>query len=155
MVSKAWILGGFLMLHPVGPPVHQPPSEILGIRLGMSEEDAHRRLVRVGKPSTAEVESDLDQVWTLRDRRYGSLLLHLDRDGRVEWLTAYARPGARSLRYCDVADTSLAHHAGFHIYTWTVPPQGSRPGYVLTARGNDPAFLSTLSLSPLPPPPTK
>lgn len=153
MTLRPWILCCLLLLPSASVIAKEPQADILGVRLGMTEEDAHRRLLKVGSPDTSQAESDEAPLWKLRDRRFASLLVHFGRDGRVEWVTAYAREGGRRLRYGDVADTSLARHTGFHIYTWTVAGKGSRPGYVLTARGKTPEYLSSLSLSPLPPAP--
>src|SRR5438093_12097530 len=107
MTSRAWIFCGLLLLVPAAAPAKQPPMEILGVRLGMGEDDVHRRLLKVGSPDSSQTEeSEMDQLWKLRDRRWASLLVHFDPAGRVEWVTAYDREGGRYLRYSASMDTS-------------------------------------------------
>jgi len=129
-----------------------PPGNLLGITLGMDESEARRKLLRIGTPATS-IES-LKQSWALKDRRYGYLAVRYDREWHVTWVTLFARPKGPRVRYRDIGDVKRARHVGRHIYTWSVTPVGSRPGYTVTARGTHPDHLSSLSLSafrPLPP----
>ena len=53
-----------------------PPPELLGLRLGMSDLDAQRRLVRVGQLSETQPESTgRKQIWKLRHRKYQTVNL--------------------------------------------------------------------------------
>jgi hypothetical protein len=126
-----------------------PPSEILGIHPGMPEEEAHRRLVRIGELQEGKVSNKkgrFEQNWKLRDARFANLLVRFDSKHRVKWLTGYVREGVH-VRYDSIADTTLAARTGRYIYRWTVEAREGRPGGTLLARGSSPAFLSSLSLS--------
>lgn len=67
-----------------------PAPQILGIRLGMSYNQAHTRLNEIGKFKS---EDEGQQVWTLaHDKHYQYLIIGFDRDRNVRYVTVLARP---------------------------------------------------------------
>jgi hypothetical protein len=129
----------------------EPPKEILGIRVGMSQSDAHGRLRKAGR--LEKEERKRQEVWALsRDRRFGHIIIGFDADNKVRYVTALARPDGRRVRYSDLADVGRARQLNgvksYH-YEWEVAGHDKRPAYVVMARGTDPQFLSSLSLKKL------
>lgn len=123
-----------------------PRSELLGLRLGMSDLEVRRRLERIGR--LTEMQPDAGgrkQIWALRDRRFQVLNLRLDASHNLQWCTAY--PHARRVRYADIGDTTGARRAGNVIWIWAVPASAARSAYQVTARGTDPKFCSSVALS--------
>ncbi|MDQ3804485.1 MAG: hypothetical protein M3416_11715 [Acidobacteriota bacterium] len=124
-----------------------PARDILGVRPGMSADEARRRLDKAGKRQTAERMKH--EVWEVRDPRIAHVGVRFDAQTRVvRWVTAIARADARRrLRYADVGDTGrVTDHktdGTNHTYIWKVPARRGRPGYVVEALGNDPVFLTS------------
>jgi hypothetical protein len=148
--SLAAAIAALLLLPAAAAAGKRPPEHLLGIRLGMPDHQVRERLARMGTMQATRPGTDVEQLWTLRDRRFASLLLRFDRDYRVKWMTAYARADGKRLGYHQVADTSLARRSGRYIYIWQVAPSRHRSGYLVVARGTAPERLSSLSLSGLP-----
>ena len=124
-----------------------PPREVLGVRLGMPEAEARRRLDRAGRRQ--EAERMKHEVWEVRDARVSHVGVRF-RDGRVRWVVASARADARRrLRYADIGDPSRAEHktdGTNHTYVWSVAGRAGRPGYVVVAGGKDPEYLTSYRL---------
>ena len=124
-----------------------PPRDVLGVRLGMPETEARRRLDRAGRRQ--EAERMKHEVWEVRDARLSHVGVRF-RDGRVRWVVASARAGARRrLRYADLGDPARAEHktdGTNHTYVWAVPARAGRPGYVVVAGGRDPVYLTSYRL---------
>ena len=128
--------------------------EVLGIRVGMREADAHRVLAPLG--TRREIESEEAErgaadamereLWTLRGGDLAYLALGVGEGGRVLALQAYARPGARALRYRDVGDPGQAKRLGYYIYDWVIAAEGDAPGLRIEARGTDPEYLGSVSI---------
>jgi hypothetical protein len=126
-----------------------PPRDVLGVRPGMSEDEARRRLNKIGRRQ--EGERMKHEVWEVSDRRISHVGVRFDAKNHVvRWVTAIARADARPrLRYDDVADLGSAQHKtdGInHTYIWTVPAQGKRARYVVEALGSDPQYLTSYRL---------
>jgi len=132
----------------------QPVSEVLGIRLGMSEALAQRRLALLGtrreieneEAEAAGGESMEREMWTLRGSDLGIVTLGVA-EGRVISIQAFARPGRRSIRYRDIGSLDQAQKLGFFIYLWTVPGSNDTPGLRVEARGVDPEYLGSYSIT--------
>jgi hypothetical protein len=124
----------------------RPVDDLLGIRVGMDDREARRRLLTIGTPVT-KLESP-KQTWNLRDRRYGSLTIRYDSEWRVLWMTVFARPDGRRVAYRDIGDLEQAHRGGSYVYTWTLPLKKEGKPAAITARGPDPKYLSSVSIHP-------
>src|SRR5689334_20094397 len=74
-----------------------PAPKILGIRLGMDYAKAHTLLTKLGHFKS---EDERQEVWALRrDKRYEYLIVGFDRDHRVRYVTALARPLGEPVDY--------------------------------------------------------
>lgn len=130
----------------------EPVPGVLGISIGMSREAAHKKLGRIGRLEKEERKQQ--EVWILTgDRHYESLILGFNKDYTgVRYITAKAREGGRRVRYGDALDTAKARQlgtAGNYKYVQEVAARAGRPGYVLTARGTDPVYLTYFSVETL------
>ena len=142
----------FLLVLEVGAAAKNPRREVLGLRIGMSEETAHRQLLKIGRQQKEEKDRESEgeqEVWLLRDRRLDYLILRFNGEHKLWHLTAVARQGSRLL-YSELGDIKNANHATDgrnHTYTWRVNKHGNQPGYVVVARGGDPNYLTSYSIS--------
>lgn len=128
----------------------EPPRDILGIQIGMSFDDAHKRLEKIGRLDREERKRQ--EVWVLtNDRRFSHLIIGFDQNGGVRYVTVLAREG-KQVRYSHVLDTKKAKVTSgvknYH-YTWEVAARDKRPGYQVMAQGSDPDYLSSYSLKKL------
>jgi hypothetical protein len=129
-----------------------PPRDILGLRLGMTEAEIHRRLTRIGVESgyqPAKLEKH-KELWEVRHPHIASVAMKFDDEGRLKWITAFARKEGKRLRYRDVADLEKGERLGYYIYVWKVPAHGKTPAYAVMARGADPDYLGNYALYSLP-----
>ena len=124
-------------------------SDVMGLRLEMSKEAVHQRLVKVGR--FEREERGRQEVWTLTNEpRFASLLVGYDREYKVRYITAIAREGGRRMRYSEVAplkDAQVENAGGaYYRYTWELKPGKKRAGYFLSAEGRDPQYLKSFSI---------
>lgn len=127
----------------------KPRPEILGVRLGISRDEAHKRLRALGR--LEKEESRQQEVWALfRDSSYSHLLIGYSRErNAVRFVTAVAKPGGRGVRYSDVLDMKRARSMGstnYHKYVLEAPARGNEPAYTVIARGSDPKYLTYYSI---------
>lgn len=126
----------------------KPATDILGIRLGMSEVDVRKKLLKIGTP-----ESDLaspKQSWKLKNKHFGYMAVRYNDSWKVKWVSVFASENGKKLRYSDIGPLDQAKLTGRYIYTWEIPGGDDIPGVLVTARGSAPETLSGLSISPLP-----
>jgi hypothetical protein len=127
-----------------------PSPEVLGIRLSMSQKQAHARTKRTG--SLEKEERKRQEVWALRDPRVSHLIVGFDPNYRVRYVTAIARTGGPRIRYIEVGDLKNAEHAsnqGNHKFTWKVAAGRGHPAYIVVAHGRDPRHLDSYSVKRL------
>jgi hypothetical protein len=128
--------------------IKESGPKVLGIRIGMSRNDALKRLQKIGKLEREERKQQ--QIWSIdKDPHYSHLIIAFNKEyTEIRFVTAVAREGGR-IRYSDVIDTKKARQAGTvnnYKYTLEVPPRGKEPGYVVIARGSDPQYLKYYSI---------
>lgn len=124
-------------------------DNVLGLRLGMSRDDVHRRLQTMG--TLEREERGRQEIWTLaREPRFSSVLVGFDTDFRVRYVTVIARDHGQRLRYSDLAPIKDARaenaNGVYRRYTWEFKPGKKSPGYFLIAEGRDPEFLKSFSI---------
>ncbi|HEX6159166.1 MAG TPA: hypothetical protein VF111_03300 [Thermoanaerobaculia bacterium] len=110
------------------------PTDILGVRLGMSR-DAVRSTLSAGGTFERE-ERKRQEVWTVTDPRFASLIIGYEPDWTVRYVTGVARPSGTAVRYADVLDLAAAQHrsaGATHTYTWAV----GEPRYYVIAIGGE------------------
>jgi hypothetical protein len=114
-------------------------DSILGVRIGASSADASRRLDRLAdrRPEErAEHEEeergeDRKMAWSLKATEYKSVVLSVNDENRIVWITAFVRPG-REIAFSKLGDLSVARVSD-STAIWNVStPDG---GYQLVARG--------------------
>jgi hypothetical protein len=128
-----------------------PPREVFGLRLGISEQAAHKRLRKIAtqqKEEREEEEGGEQEVWILKgDAKFKYLLTRFDREHRLILITAVAQP--QRVRYADIAsldDATKATDGINYSYKWKVEPGKRERPLILIARGSNPEFLTSYSL---------
>ena len=124
-----------------------PRAELVGIRLGMSEEEAHEHLSKLGKQAQEknEREEEEQESWSLDRGPWGYVALGVEEE-RVRWVTVFARRGGPAVRYRDLGSLEGSRRSGTYFLTWSVPARaGARP-YTVIARGNDSLYVTSVSL---------
>lgn len=126
----------------------QPSSDILGIRIGMSKEDAIKRLQEIGKLDHQERKQQ--EIWTLNnDPHYSHLILAFDKEKQdVRYITAKARENGTRIRYSDVMDISkakLINSPNNYKYIQEVQANESIAGYSKIASGTNVDYLTYFS----------
>jgi hypothetical protein len=141
-----------LVILEVGAATRNPRSDMLGLRLGMGEEAAHRRLRKIARQQKEEEDGEREgaqEVWLLRDHRLAYLILRFDHQHELWFMTAVVRQGSHVL-YSELADLKSASQATDgrnYTYTWKVNRGARQPGYVVVARGSDPNYLTSYSIN--------
>ncbi len=130
----------------------QSDSDILGIKIGMSREDAHKRLKEIGK--LEKEESKQQEVWALNNEpHYDYLILAFDKENRqVRYITAKARENGTRVPYSDVLDTGKAQQtssANNYKYIQEIPGNVLSNSYAKIASGTDSNYLTYFSLKQL------
>jgi hypothetical protein len=150
--SVTSILLLMLVILEVGAATRDPRSRVLGLRLGMKEEAAHHRLRKIARQEKEEKDGEKEgeqEVWLLRDHRLSYVVLRFDHEHELWSITVVARPGSHVL-YSEVADLKSANQATDgrnYTYTWKVNRGVRKKSYVVVARGGDPAYLTSYSIS--------
>lgn len=139
----------FLVAIPVTAEARSLQDNVLGLRLGMSQQEIHRRLEKIGTLDR-EVRGR-QEVWMLKNEpRFASVLVGFDRDYRVRYITGIAREGGTRMRYSEVAAIKDAHaesaNGAYTRYTWEAKPGKKSAGYFLIAEGRDPEYLRSVSI---------
>ena len=128
----------------------QPAPQILGLRLGMSYDQAHARLNDIAQFKS---EDEGQQVWTLtHDQRYQYVIIGFDRDRHVRYVTALARPEGKPVSYAEVGDLAHATRTGGPgnlRYTWRVRDKGGRLEYLVIAKGKNQRHLDRYAIKRL------
>lgn len=127
------------------------PRDVLGLKIGMTEEAVHKRLRKIATQREEEKEREKEgeqEVWILkRDDRFDYVLTRFNREHRLTLITVVARPNR--VRYGDIAesrDATIASDGRNFSYKWKIERDGKREGYLLIARGSSPDFLTSYSL---------
>lgn len=126
------------------------PRDVLGVSIGMNKEDVEKRLKEIAEFDREERRNQ--QVWRLKDNsHYSHLAVGYDKENKVRYASAIAaNPTTKDLlRFTDIGDISQAKAeivAPHYRYIWEVEPP-EQPAYVVLIYGDNPDFLSFLSIS--------
>ena len=83
-------------------------DSLMGIKLGMSKEAAKKVLDKLGKGAFKKShEGGWNGAWMLTSGPYKSVAFEADKEGYIEWVTLFAKPG-NEVRFEDVFDMSKA-----------------------------------------------
>jgi len=108
-------------------------DSILGVSIGTSLDDAHRKLERLGTSGGHPTRrGGRKEAWTLKKTDFTSLALQTDAKGHVVWVTGFLRPG-KEIRFSKLGDLSLAIRNKESQAIWNVETQEG--GYRLVAKG--------------------
>jgi hypothetical protein len=108
---------------------------ILGVRIGMTLDEAQAQLGRLGTRAGRELrDGGHKEAWTLKATDYGSVALRTDARGRVVWITGFRRAGQEA-PFSEFGDLSRATLHDRARAVWDI--RNERPGYRLMVRGND------------------
>jgi hypothetical protein len=126
-----------------------PKPEILGVRLGMSREEAHARLQEIGKLEKEERRQQ--EVWRLNgDPSYSHLMVAYNKEyTSVRYVTAVANEQGRRVPYAEVMNLGgarLESSPASRTYVQEFPERWGRPGFVAKAIGADPTYLTYYSV---------
>ena len=99
------------------------PRGVAGITLGLSVNQAHARLARIGVRARETEASEHEagpgaeqEMWTLRDPRYAYLQVLVGPDGRVRMVEAWVRKGGPGLLFRDIVFVRTIHaRRGQHV----------------------------------------
>lgn len=127
----------------------QTKSEILGVRVGMHKDAAHKLLQKIGKLEKEERKQQ--EVWALaKNPHYAYLIVAFNKEyTEVRFVTAKARDNGHRVRYSDVIDVKKARQEGAtnnYKYVQEIPASDKNPAYTAVARGRDANYLTYFSL---------
>lgn len=127
----------------------EPKPEILGVRLGMSREEAHAHLRNIGQLEKEERRQQ--EVWRLKsDPGYTHLMVAYNKEyTSVRYITAVANEQGNRVRYADVINLERARAESIQAsrtYTQELPARDNQPGFITKAIGDDPTYLKYYSV---------
>ena len=134
----------------------KPRAEVLGLHLGMQEDEVRSLLAKLGEQQKEERESEGEgeqEVWLLNpklEKRLDYLVVKFDRAHQLRFIIAVARKGG-GMQYADVADLKSAKRvtdgSGRNFsYTWKIAAEGKEPASIVVARGSDPKYLTSYTI---------
>jgi hypothetical protein len=140
------------VLAAVPAPPKQPERDILGLRIGMTKEEAQVRLQKIGRLQREERKRQ--EVWEIRDPYFSHLIVQFDKGTKqVHFVTAVAREDAKRerMRYSDVGELKHARQKGQaakknYRYEWGLEAAGKDPKVNIVAWGRDPQYLQYYSI---------
>jgi hypothetical protein len=116
-------------------------DSILGVRIGMSLEDARKQLEPLSIPAARATNTDEDddeggtkRYWSMKGTNYSSVALKTNAKGLVVWVTGFVRP-SKELLFSELGDTSLAVRATDSQAIWNVATKNG--GYRLVVKGQN------------------
>lgn len=122
---------------------------VAGVRVGMELEEVHELLEKIGKGTEGEHEADeakaIKEGWTLDAGPFKTLAYKTTDDGRIKWVTGWARPG-KEIPFAEIGDLTKASRSKPTEAIWNVnDPSGP---FRIVARGKDgkASIVSFLSL---------
>ena len=143
LILAAWI--------PADASAQEVQRQILGLHLKLAKDEVHKRLNEIG--SFVRNERKSQEIWQVRDQSFSHLIVAFAKNGNLRFVTAVAREDtdAKRVPYGEIGNLEKARQAGdpsiknFN-YEWDLPSHSSGPRTLVSARGRDPAFLTTLTL---------
>jgi REP element-mobilizing transposase RayT len=120
----------------------EPSPEILGIKLGLSREEALPQLQKIA--TLEKQERKQQEVWSLNgDQPYSHLIISYDKELKsMRFINAVAKE--KRVRYKDVIDINTAKSTtsgSNYTYELEVPEKNNQLAYVIKAIGVDPEYL--------------
>ncbi len=120
----------------------------------MPRAEAKKRLEEIGK--FVRDERKRQEIWEVRDAFFSHLIVGFDKEDTLRYVTATAREDkeAKRVPYRAIGSLEAARQAGSveiknFNYEWELPAEKGMAKVLISARGRDPEFLSSLSLKRL------
>lgn len=125
------------------------PKDILGISVGMENEKAETHLKEIGK--LIREEKGRQQVWVLKDDlQYGHLAVGYNKENRVQYVTAIAKPnGGTAVKPDQIGSLNTAKqevNGPNYRYLWEVAARENNPEYLITVQGNQPESIALYTM---------
>lgn len=129
----------------------KPPRDVLGLRIGMTEQAAHKRLRKIATQERRKRKKDGEQeIWILKnDSRFEYLLTRFNREHQLTLIMVVAHPNR--IKYTDIAtvnEATVATDGRNFSYRWKIDRSGDRPASLLIARGSSSEYLTSYSFYP-------
>lgn len=126
------------------------PKDVLGISVGMENEKAEKHLKEIGK--LLREEKGRQQLWVLKDDlQYGHLAVGFNRENRVQYVTAIAKPnGGTAVKPDQIGSLSTAKqeiNGPNYRYSWAVAARENNPEYLITVQGNQPESVALYTMA--------
>ncbi len=132
-------------------PAPNLPKDVLGISVGMSKDDAQKRLTEIAEFERNEEKNQ--QVWKLKnDSHFSELAVGYNKENQVRYITLFVDQAMAKerIRFADVADLSKARSEivkPHYRYIWEVPASDGKPAYQVNIYGDNQEFVTIYSLS--------
>lgn len=118
-----------------GGKTRQSKTSVLGIRIGSSLEDVHRRLKSLGTVGGRDTrDGGRREACTLTKTEFSSVAYQTDKEGRVRWVTGFVRPG-KEIPFSKLGDLAHASYKNDSQAIWNIETAGG--GYRLVVKGPD------------------
>jgi hypothetical protein len=127
------------------------PRDLLGIYIGMHQEDAQKRLEEIAVFESKARKAG--HLWKLKnDPRFSHLAIDYNKENKIRFVTAFADPATAKerIRFAEVGDLTAARaeiSEPHYRYIWEVPAEGDKPPSVVNIYGDNPEFVTTYSLA--------
>jgi hypothetical protein len=113
----------------------QTTSQLLGIGIGTTFEEARSRLAQLGTGGGRDTrEGGRKEAWTLRDTDFATLAFKTNAKGTVVWISAFVRPG-KEIDFARLGKLAKATDATQSEAIWNV--ETGQGGYRLVAKGQN------------------
>jgi hypothetical protein len=161
---KKLIAGGLVTfmlaaaVHAAGsPPPAEPRRDILGVKVGMTEQEAHAVLQKIGRLPNPR-DRKRTEVWEVNDPYFSHLAVQFEKKTNlVHFVTAFAhgskKADRRRMRYDDVGELKKArrqivepHPRNNYKYEWLLGAAGRNPKINVVAWGRDRDHLDIYSI---------
>lgn len=127
------------------------PQDVLGVSVGMTKEDAEKRLKDIANFDRAERKSQ--QIWILKDNpNFSHLAVGYDKQDKIRYASAIASDpkNKKLLRFTEIGDIKQAKPElvpPHHRYIWETSSENPQNAQIILAYGDNPDFLSFFSIS--------
>jgi hypothetical protein len=127
------------------------PKDLLGIYIGMNQEDAQKRLEEIAVFESKARKAG--HLWKLKnDPRFSHLAIDYNKENKIRFVAAFVEPetAKERIRYTEVGDLTTAKteiSEPHYRYIWEVPAEGDKPACVVNIYGDNPEFVTMYSLA--------
>jgi hypothetical protein len=127
------------------------PRDLLGIHIGMNQEDAQKHLEEIAVFESKTRKTG--HLWKLKNNsRFSHLAIDYNKENKIRFVTAFvdAATAKERLRFAEAGDLTTARaeiSEPHYRYIWEIPAEGDKPACVVNIYGDNPEFVTTYSLA--------